>query len=58
METLTEGMRSLGYEDFNIEVNVTHRHARDYMNYFNKESIELINSIYEDDFKQFGYEMI
>lgn len=57
-ETLTEDMKSIGYDDFDVEVNVTHKKTLDYMAYFNRESLDLINEIYHDDFIQFGYEMI
>lgn len=57
-ETLTEDMKSIGYSDFDVEVNVTHKKSVDYMTYFNRSSLDLINERYHEDFVQFGYEMI
>lgn len=57
-ETLTEDMYKLGYTDFDVNVNITHKNDRDYMAYFNRESLDYINSYYSEDFERFGYEKL
>lgn len=57
-ETLTEDMHKLGYMNFNVNVNVTHKDDKDYMLYFNRESLDYINKIYSRDFEIFVYEKL
>ena len=56
-ETLTMDMHHLGYHDFNVNANVN-KNKVDYYHYLNKESIQLINDFYDDDFKIFNYSKI
>ena len=57
METLSEDLEKHGYLNFNIHENVNKK-IKDYFKFLNKESIELINSYYDLDFKYFGYNKI
>ena len=57
METLKSDMAKLGYTDFNIVVNSS-KVNRNYMSYLNKDSIKLINTVYQKDFELFNYPMI
>ncbi len=56
-EKLTEMMRNIGYIDFNLHRNKNNNNI-DYMTLLNKDSIQLINSFYKEDFELFGYDMI
>jgi len=55
-ENLTEDMKNLGYTDFNN--NTYNQNIKDYFLYLNNDSIELINKVYDMDFKLFGYNKI
>jgi hypothetical protein len=56
-ESLTDGMKNLGYTDFdkcdNVNVNKVN-----YYNYLSNESIEFINKFYHLDFILFNYDKI
>jgi hypothetical protein len=56
-ETLTEDMIKLGYTDFNTKINCN-PYSISCWDYLNSQSIQLINSFYETDFKMFNYEVI
>jgi hypothetical protein len=51
-------MQSIGYSDFDINSNVTHKNDIDYMKYYNRNSLDLINTYYNEDFINFNYIMI
>ena len=53
MENLTDELRKYGFTDYDGPT-----HTTSYMKYLNKESIEIINTVYKKDFELFGYEMI
>lgn len=53
MENLTNDLRKIGFTDYDGPI-----HTSSYMKYLNKESIEIINMVYKNDFELFGYEMI
>lgn len=55
-ETLTDDMKNLGYNDFNLNI-LKNKLNIEYNNYLNLDSIHLINTFYEKDFKLFNYEM-
>jgi hypothetical protein len=57
MEKLKESMHSLGYSDFMSNEN-RNENKGNYMSLLNKESIELINNFYHEDFIKFGYQKI
>jgi len=58
-ENLTEEMKKNGYTDFNTWSNKTFTGMNvNYRNYLNKDSINLINSVFQKDFEMFGYEML
>lgn len=57
-ETLTADMHELGYTDFDINVNVTYKDKIDYMSFFNRASLDYINSYYGKDFERFGYKKL
>ena len=58
-ETLKEDMHELGFTDFDMHVNEFGRkkECRDYMTYFNSESLNRVNTMYQRDFALFDYEM-
>ena len=56
-ETLTEQMKKLGHLDFENHYYKT-TIARDYMDFLNKDSIEIINKYYKKDFEYFDYKML
>ena len=56
-ETLTNDMRCLGYEDFDLFISNNQLNLN-YYNYLNKESIEIINNFYHFDFILFNYAKI
>lgn len=56
-ENLTEMMHELGYTNFNFKSNKS-KISRDYMSYFNADSIKIINCFYRKDFEYFGYDII
>lgn len=56
-ENLNDGMRNLGYTDFDIRVCTTFHHKA-YRDFLNADSIRLINDVYFMDFEYFGYEPI
>jgi hypothetical protein len=56
-ETLTNDMKSLGYEDFNIFHN-SNPNKVNYYNYLNNKSIEIINNFYHFDFILFNYDKL
>jgi hypothetical protein len=53
-ETLTNDMKDLGYEDFDLVMN-NNKVNVDYYNYLNSESIRIINDFYHFDFILFNY---
>jgi hypothetical protein len=57
-ETLNEDMHKMGYTDFELNLNVTHRNEINYYDYMNSSFIYLINEYYSEDFELFGYEKI
>ena len=57
-ENLTNGMKSQGYEDFDLEDNKTHRNKINYIELLNENSINLINKFYKKDYEYFNYNMI
>lgn len=59
-ETLTRDMHQYGYTDFNqsTNTNISKISESEYMKYLNTDSIRLINTTYERDFKMLGYPMI
>lgn len=57
-ENLVDDMKMNGYENFNVFNNVGQHSKKNYMNYLNKDSIDLINNFYDKDFTLFGYEKI
>lgn len=54
-ENLSNGMKSLGYNDFNVRANVNPVKSN-YYDYLNDSSINIINDIYHKDFILFGYD--
>lgn len=57
-ENLTESMKKLGYEDFDIWENCSYKNYFDYTTLLNNDSIKLINGFYSKDFELFGYNKI
>lgn len=57
-ENLTMSMKNLGYEDFDIWENYSHKNNFDYTTLLNNDSIKLINGFYSKDFELFGYDKI
>lgn len=62
LETLQNDLMNMGFTDFDIRVRVNEAKKKDssmeYSNYMNKETIKLINDVYDSDFKLFGYTKI
>jgi len=56
-ETLSEDMKKIGFDDFNIKIN-ENPNKLNYYEYLNEDSICLINTIYYLDFELFGYQKI
>jgi len=56
-EKLNEGMRELGYTDFDVRVCTTFHHKA-YRDFLNQDSIRLINDVYFMDFEYFGYDRL
>lgn len=56
-ETLTGDLQEYGMEYGITDYNIPQKN-KDYMNYLNNDSIELINKYYAKDFELFGYKMI
>lgn len=57
-ETLTNDMYNLGYTDFDVNTNTTFKDKVDYMSYFNRNSLDYINTLYSEDFERFNYEKL
>lgn len=57
-ESLTDDMHRIGYENFDVNINVTHKDKIDYMRFFNRESLDYVNKIYDKDFESFGYDKL
>lgn len=57
-ETLTRDMRQLGYIDFNKKINVNRKKHKNYYDYLNNNSIDIINEFYHLDFVLFNYDKI
>ena len=57
-ESLKLDMEKIGFSDFNVISNTTHRDRIDYMEYFNRSTLDLVNSQYSEDFDNFGYNKI
>ena len=53
-ETLQDDVKKYGFTDFDLNLNVN-KNKVDYLSFLNKDSIDLINSFYDLDFKYFGY---
>ena len=58
METLTQDMQKLGYEDFNLNLQTNKYSELNYYDYLSKDSIHFINHYYKQDFLYFNYKMI
>ena len=56
-ETLNQDMKDYGFTNFDLHLNVNNEKIN-YMNYLNRDSINLINKIYNLDFVLFGYDII
>lgn len=56
-ESLTNEMKNLGYNDFDVYTNVNTNKVN-YYNYLNNESFEIINKFYHLDFILFNYNKI
>lgn len=57
-ETLTDDMKKIGYEDFDVCDNKNKFGELNYYDYLNNESIAIINDFYHLDFVLFGYNKI
>ena len=59
-ETLTSDMQGFGFADFDIFTHKNQLNVREseYMKFLNKDSLNLINTIYSSDFTNFGYSKI
>jgi hypothetical protein len=59
-ETLIDDMHNLGYPDFNMHINKNRNSIKnaDYFKFLNRDSIKLINDVYDNDFKLFNYTKI
>jgi hypothetical protein len=57
-ENLTDSMKKLGYDDFDIWKNCSYKNNFDYTTLLNDDSIKLLNEFYSKDFELFGYEKI
>lgn len=57
-ESLKNDMSDLGYTDFNVNENSNHYGKVDYYKFLNNDSINLINRVYDYDFKLFNYTQI
>jgi len=57
LENNREDMRALGYEDFDLDLCKSY-HIKEYHEFFSKETVELINAFYAEDFARFGYERL
>jgi hypothetical protein len=57
LETIREDMRALGYADFDLDLCKSY-HIKEYHEFFSKETVELINAFYAEDFDRFGYERL
>ena len=57
-ETLTNDMREFGFIDFNNFEQTNNKKHKPYIDYLNKNSIDLINKYYHMDFINFGYTKI
>jgi hypothetical protein len=53
-ETLTQDMKNLGFQDFDLKLNSNSKKVN-YYDYLNNDSIKLINDVYDLDFKFFNY---
>ncbi len=51
-------MKILGYKDFDVWENFSHKNNFDYTTLLNDDSIKLINGFYSKDFELFGYDKI
>jgi hypothetical protein len=56
-ENLKNDMINIGFEDFDYNVNITHRNKINYMDLLNANSMKLINKFYQKDFEYFNYEI-
>jgi len=57
-ETLNDEMKQMGYTDFNLYEKRGHANRKNYRDYLNEESIQIINKYYHYDFVCFGYKKI
>ena len=59
-ESLTDDMKKIGYDDFDVRVmvNPSSGARNNYYNYLNDEIIEIINEFYHLDFVLFHYDKI
>lgn len=56
-ENLTNEMNQLGYDDFDMCIS-KNKSSCNYYSLLNKDSIQLINRVYQRDFEQFHYKML
>jgi len=56
-ETLEKDLESYGFKKMNLHKNENKNH-KNYLEYLNQDSINLINDVYDLDFTYFGYEKI
>jgi len=57
-ECLTKMMHKLGYTDFDLHKNSSHKDKINYFQFLSPIAIQLINKYYEKDFLYFGYTML
>jgi hypothetical protein len=57
-ETLTQDLINYGYLDFNLNVLVNTQKSKEYSEYLNRKSVDLINEFYSKDFELFNYKKI
>ena len=57
-ESLTQDMKKIGFDDFDVFLNKSSGSNINYMDLLTSKSIELINKYYQKDFELFGYQMI
>jgi len=57
-ECLTKMMHTLGYTDFDLHKNISHKEKLNYFQFLSPVAIQLINKYYEKDFLYFEYTML
>ena len=58
LENINQDMYEIGFKDFNICDNVTHKFQSNYFTFLTNESIGMINKFYKKDFKMLDYRKI